>query len=60
MLEKIEEGIVFFILGMLFLIAVFGIYAMFECMLKSSIAAIIATIVAVIAFFNLLHKYIKL
>lgn len=54
--DKIENGILFFMVGVIFLICVFAIYAIFECLIHDSVIAITATIVTII---GLIYAYKK-
>ena len=55
--DKVEYGILLFMIGVIFLICVFAIYAVFECIIHDPIIAITATIVTII---GLIYAYKKL
>lgn len=54
--DKVEDGILLFMVGVIFLICVFAIYAVFECLIHDSVIALTATIVSIIA---LIYAYKK-
>lgn len=55
--DCVENGIAFFIIGMLFLLFTLGIYSMCEILLKNSIAAIIATFFVIFVLYWIYKKY---
>ena len=54
--DKVEYGILLFMIGVIFLICVFAIYAIFECIIQDEVIAITATIVTIV---GLIYAYKK-
>jgi len=54
--DKIEDGILLFTIGVIFLICVFAIYAVFECLIHDPIITITATVITII---GLIYAYKK-
>lgn len=54
--DKVEDGILLFMIGVIFLICVFAIYAVFECLIHDPVIAITATIITII---GLIYAYKK-
>ena len=54
--DKVENGILLFMVGVIFLICVFAIYTVFECLIHDPVIAITATIISIIA---LIYAYKK-
>lgn len=54
--DKVENGILLFMVGVIFLICVFAIYTVFECLIHDEVIAITATIISIIA---LIYAYKK-
>jgi len=54
--DKVEDGILLFMVGVIFLICVFAIYAIFECLIHDPVIAITATVITII---GLIYAYKK-
>jgi len=54
--DKVEDGILLFMIGVIFLICVFTIYAVFECLIHDPVIAITATVITII---GLIYAYKK-
>ena len=54
--DKVEDGILLFMIGVIFLICVFAIYAIFECLIHDPVIAITATVITII---GLIYAYKK-